>query len=356
MLIGGVTALLEGREVFERFFEDSNDAIVITDLGGRIVRANRTWLRLHGFAFEEVRGQTTKVVKSEHTSREMYGQMWSQIRDPEKGWWKGEIVNRARDGREIPLLLTISAIRRGLEIVGYAGVGIDISERKQVEELKRLYDLVVWHDLKSPLGAALSLLDTLLGGHAGELGDQQRDLVERARAQGARMSELIATSLDLEKLKRRKLTLEIEPVEIVGVLRASFETLRHLAESKSVQLELKGDVRLAWPLDALHFRRCTENLIKNAIEASPAGAGVWASAERSGDGVTLRVHNGGKPIAPDVRATLFHPFGSYGKKGGTGLGVYGVKMLVEAMGGRIGYQTGEEGTTFELVFGGAEGR
>ncbi|MGI5860552.1 MAG: PAS domain-containing sensor histidine kinase [Myxococcales bacterium] len=352
MQLDGVTAPLGGREVFERFFEDSNDAIIITDLGGRIARANRTWLRLHGFTFEEVRGKTTNVVKSEHTSREMYEHMWAQIRDPEKGWWKGEIVNRARDGREIPLLLTISPIRRGLEMVGYAGVGIDISERKQVEELKRLYDLVVWHDLKSPLGAMLSLLDTLLGGYAGELGAQQRELVERARAQGGRMSELIATSLDLEKLKRRKLNLEIEPVEIVGVLRASFETLQKLAARKGVLLELKGAAEIVWPLDALHFRRCTENLIKNAIEASPAGALVWASAERTADGARLRVHNGGKPIPPDVRATLFHPFGTYGKKGGTGLGIYGVKMLVEAMGGRIGYQTGEEGTTFEIAFGG----
>ena len=352
--------LLGGSDLFERFFEDSNDAVIVTSVRGRIVRANRTWLALHGYGLDEVRGQSTALVKSEHTSREMYAHMWAQISDPEKGWWKGEIVNRTRDGREIPLLLTISPIRRAGEIVGYTGIGIDISERKELEQLKRLYDLVVWHDLKSPLGAMLGLLDTLLGGYAGELGDAPRGLIERARAQGGRMSELIATSLDIEKLKNRKLSLDLESVDLVGTLRASFETLAEQAGRKRVALELRGGGEaaapgepLVWSLDPLHFQRCTDNLIKNAIEASPAGGVVWAGAERTGDGaVRLRVHNGGRPIPPDVRATLFHAFGTYGKKGGTGLGIYGVKMLVEAMGGRIGYESGEQGTTFEIGFGG----
>jgi signal transduction histidine kinase len=69
-----------------------------------------------------------------------------------------------------------------------------------------------------------------------------------------------------------------------------------------------------------------------------------------GDEARIRVHNEGAPIPPDVRATLFHPFSTYGKRGGTGLGIYGVKMAVEAMGGRVDCETGAKGTVFEIVF------
>jgi len=345
---------LEDPEIFRRCFEDSTDAIILPDLKGRIVRANGAWLELHGYTLEEVVGQTTRLVRSEHSTREMYEHMWSQIRDPKRGFWKGEVVNRTRSGEDVPLLLTITPIRRDGEITGYMGIGIDIRERKQLEELKRLYDLVVWHDLKAPLTTVLGTLDILLGGYVGEMDPKQREMLERARRQGKRMQELIATSLDLEKLKRRQLQLDLQEVDLVSALRAALEAQAMVAKRR-VSFELLVDghpatdgERILWLLDPVHLQRCLDNLVKNAAEASPQGATVRACVDRTEAGIRVRVHNDGLPIPPDVRATLFHPFGTYGKRGGTGLGLYGVKLLVEAMGGTVGYETGEQGTEFEV--------
>jgi PAS domain S-box-containing protein len=346
-----------GAEVYRRAFEDSTDAILVTDVQGCIRLANPAWLRLHGFEPEEVLGRTPAIVKGPHTSPDVYEEMWQAILDPARGSWRGELVNRRKDGTEVPVLLTISPIRNGAAVAGYLGRALDLRERKAAEEFRRLHDLVVWHDLKSPLGVMLNVLELVLGGAAGEPSPRQRELLGRALRQGQRMQELIATSLDIEKLKARKPVVDLEPVELVGAVREALEDLQALARGNHVMAVLRfggrpatPDDRLWWELDALHLRRCLDNLVKNAIEASPVGGEVTVTVASVPGGVRLRVENGGPPLPAEVRATLFHPFGTYGKRGGTGLGLYGVKLLVEAMGGAVRCESGEAGTAFELAF------
>jgi len=354
---GSDPEVTDAPETYRQCFMDSSDAIVITDAEGRIVSANPAWLGLYGYTLDEVRGRTTAVVKSEHTTREMYEYMWRQISDPAKGFWKGEIVNRKKNGEEVPLLLTITPIRRNDAIIGYMGIGIDLSERKKLEEMKELYDMVVRHDLKAPLGSILTIGETLASGYMGELGDKQKRMLDRIVKAGKQMLEMIATSLDMAKMERGTLRLNIEDVDLFAAVRTSFENLAGLAEHGGVKLELTADGRpagtedrLTAALDPVHLQRCTDNLVKNAIEASPRGETVTVAVAEKGGAGRVRVHNRGEPIPPDVRATLFHPFSTFGKRGGTGLGAYGVKLLTEAMGGTVSYETGESGTTFELAF------
>lgn len=344
-------------EIYRRSFEDSTDGIILTDTRSRILRANRAWLAMHGYQEHEVVGQKTSIVRGPLTSDAVYVHMWEQISNPQLGFWKGELVNRRKDGVEVPVLLTITPVREGERIAGYMAISIDQTERKQAEELKRLYELVVWHDLKSPVAAIQSLLGLVLGEVAGPLTADQRDLVGRATAQAVRMQELIATTLDLEKLKAKKLQLDLQDVELFAAARSSFQTLGSAAAARELRLALFAADRPAADsdeqvlrLDPVHLQRCVDNLVKNAIEASPRGGEVTVRVSQADGAVRLSVRNGGKPIPPDVKATLFHPFGTYGKRGGTGLGLYGVKMLVEAMGGAVSFTTGEAGTEFTLEF------
>jgi signal transduction histidine kinase len=176
------------------------------------------------------------------------------------------------------------------------------------------------------------------------------------------MNELIATSLDLEKLKARQVAVDPEPVDLIATVRASIEDHADAARAAEIAVRLRlGDReateadRLPWELDPLHLQRCTDNLVKNAIEASPRGGEVRAIVAGDAGVARIRVENGGPPLPAQVRATLFHPFGTYGKRGGTGLGLYGVKQLVEAMGGAVRFESGEAGTAFELSFPAARG-
>jgi len=344
-------------ELYRQCFRDSNDAIAITDARGIIIAVNPAFEALYGYSADEVLGRTTAVIKSTNTSRGMYDEMWADIRDPAKGFWKGEIINCRKDGSEVPVLLSITPIRDAGSLIGYMGIAIDLTERKKLEQLKDLYDKVMRHDLKAPLGAIVALSEGLLSGDLPLSGDEARHCLERIRRRAEELLEVINTSLDLDKIARGSWRAEVEPVEVAGLLAEACATLAHLAETRNVRFRLVLDPRavgaerqLPLMLDRIYLRRACENLVKNSLEAAPPQSEVTVTLT-AGEGEYL-VHfaNGGPPIPESVRATLFHPFSTFGKRGGTGLGLTGVKMVVEAMGGRVSYVTGAAGTTFSLHF------
>src|SRR4030043_1635887 len=104
--------LKEELELYRKSFCDSTDTIIITDLQGRIVVANKAWLDLYGYELDEINGKTTNIIRSDKNKDDLYRDIWAQINDPGKGYWNGEIINRKKNGKEIPVYLTITPIKR----------------------------------------------------------------------------------------------------------------------------------------------------------------------------------------------------------------------------------------------------
>ena len=90
--------------LFYNAFQNSTDAIIITDLKGIITEVNKAFTSLFGWDGEDVAGKTTKILRAPQTSDTFYDEMWQSIRN--KGLWKGEIVNKHKDGSLIPILLS----------------------------------------------------------------------------------------------------------------------------------------------------------------------------------------------------------------------------------------------------------
>jgi K+-sensing histidine kinase KdpD len=90
------------------------------------------------------------------------------------------------------------------------------------------------------------------------------------------------------------------------------------------------------------------NLIKNAVEASPAGEKVEV-AMTSGESAVIGIHNAGS-VPIDIRETFFEKYTTSGKSGGTGLGTYSAKLITQTIGGNIKLDTSDEtGTTITIV-------
>src|SRR6478735_7468302 len=98
-------------DIFFRCVEDSNDAIMISDRKGILVYVNPAWSRIYGFPKEEAIGQTPRLLHSGIQDEQFYRKMWSAIADPRSAHWKGELVNKAKDGTLVPVLLTITPYR-----------------------------------------------------------------------------------------------------------------------------------------------------------------------------------------------------------------------------------------------------
>lgn len=116
-----------------QMFNSSREAMVITDRSNRIVSVNDAFTTLTGYPREEAIGQNPSVLQSGRHDRAFYQAMWTSIAD--KGYWRGDIWDRRKDGSNYPKFLAISAIRnQDGEVVNYSAIFYDITERKSLED------------------------------------------------------------------------------------------------------------------------------------------------------------------------------------------------------------------------------
>lgn len=127
-------------EFYFQSYKNSNDAIMITDINGNIVDINQAFINLYGYDREDIINKNARILKSSKSTTELYKKMWADVLNPDKGYFSGEVINLTKDKKEIPVILSITAIKKGENIIGYMGMTVDISVRKQLEETLREYN------------------------------------------------------------------------------------------------------------------------------------------------------------------------------------------------------------------------
>lgn len=114
-------------------FENSHDAIIVTDPEGVIVSVNPAQLRLSGFSREELIGHPSRILDTDREDEAFYAHVWQTLR--ETGHWRGENWNRRKDGHTYPQWTDISAVRGADDqVTHYVAVATDISQLKHAEE------------------------------------------------------------------------------------------------------------------------------------------------------------------------------------------------------------------------------
>ena len=143
-------------EIFFHAFRNSIQALLITDSDGQIIQFNKSFEEFYGYKYDDLKGENPKALNpgrsvyldyginnDEYST--LFGDMWKSLRDPNKGFWEGELVNKKKDGTLIWVRLFISAIRDNSgEIVAFLGIPVDISKKRD-EELK--IRLEIYHTL-----------------------------------------------------------------------------------------------------------------------------------------------------------------------------------------------------------------
>jgi len=173
--INSARAMKEKLLFLARAIEQLEQAVVITNLDSEILEVNEAFLEFYGYRREEVIGKRPRMVNpgkqvyadlgySEKDYDEIFKGMWRDLKDPEKGIWKGTVVNRAKDGRLIWVNLVVDAIHDDVGVsLGYVGMPVDISERVNREKASKF-------ELISTIAALADLRDNETGNHMKRVG------------------------------------------------------------------------------------------------------------------------------------------------------------------------------------------
>jgi signal transduction histidine kinase len=222
---------------------------------------------------------------------------------------------------------------------------------RELDALKDEFVSLVSHELRTPLTSIVGYVELLLDEEAG-LDEGQRRFLRVVERNSARLLTLVNDLLLVARIEQG-LELEREAVDVAELARESLETARPRAEEGGVELVLDAPPVPPVSADRGRLAQVLDNLVANAVKFTPGGrAGIVLG--RNGDDVSIEVFDTGIGIPEQEQRRLFGRFYRASTAvdrqiGGTGLGLYVTKAIVEAHGGTISFTSSEgEGTTFRV--------
>lgn len=212
---------------------------------------------------------------------------------------------------------------------------------KRLTELDRLrtYFLgMVSHDLKAPLVAVESYLQVILGGFAGEINAEQREMLDRSSHRIGELLELIGDLLDVSRIEAGQMAEEFKAMSLAEVVEGALEDVQALAKEKEMELRVEMPEKLPVIHAAPHrLRQVLNNLLSNAIKFTPPQGLITLRVEDKDSHLQVEVMDTGVGIPPEDLPYVFDEFfrGRDVERTGAGLGLSIAKKIVEAHGGKI---------------------
>ncbi|MBK1647652.1 response regulator [Rhabdochromatium marinum] len=319
-------------------------SVVITDADGVILYVNQYFTGVTGYWPDEVIGENPRLLKSGQHDEAFYQSLWQTIANGDI--WRGEMVNKTKHGELLWESVAISPIRdeQGA-VVRYVGIKENIDDRKQLERIKADVERIMHHDLKTPLNAILAIPELLLMDE--NLNAEQRESIGLIRESAYRMYSMIDMSLDLYKMETGQFHCQPQRFSLIPILHEVISTSAWSAAAKQLTTvlhldgrELESNTQVFIDSDARLLSSLFNNLLANAIEASPLGATLHLDIQSNTSGYIVDIRNRGAVPVP-MRACFFEKYRTHGKARGTGLGTYSAKLIADTLGYKLSMHTSD---------------
>jgi signal transduction histidine kinase len=216
---------------------------------------------------------------------------------------------------------------------------VDITRFRQAEELKSTFVSVVSHELKTPVALIKGYAETLRRDDVEWDRDTVQESLDVIGEEADHLTHLIDSLLEASRIQAGGLRLQLTDVDLPRLAEKIVEAFRTQTKIHSFELDFQTDLPPVWG-DPERLREVLSNLVSNAVKYSPNGGTVWVGGRADGNGVTAYVADQGIGIPPEEQGRIFDRFhrvetGLHRRTEGTGLGLYLVKAIVEAHGGRV---------------------
>ncbi|BAY13605.1 PAS domain-containing protein [Calothrix sp. NIES-2098] len=360
-------ALRQSELVFRTLADTMPQMFWITQPDGYHEYFNQRWYDYTGKTLEQTRGEGwQKILHPDDVQRTI--EVWQNSLSSGKTYDIEYRLLRASNGEYRWHLGRAFPLRQEGQIVKWFGSCTDIHDQKlaieeraqalereraariELEKASRMKDdflAIVSHELRSPLNPILGWSTLLLKRQLNaEKTTQALEIIERnAKLQ----TQLIDDLLDVSRILRGKLSLNICVVDLVATIEAALETVRLAAEAKSIQIKTQLDTVVGTVEgDPNRLQQVIMNLLTNAVKFTPPDGQVEISLQQMGANAQIQVTDTGKGITPDFLPYVFERFRQADdvttrKFGGLGLGLAIVRHIVELHGGSVQVASPGEG-------------
>jgi signal transduction histidine kinase len=216
----------------------------------------------------------------------------------------------------------------------------DLLESEQLATIGRMASSIS-HDLRHSLAAIVANSEFLVDSHLSPA--QREELYQEVRIGVNLMTDLIDSLLEFARTRE---SLNLAYSSVPETIQRSLQAVRLHPRYSVSSMEVSCSPQLSGWFDQRKLERALYNLLLNACDAAPGAHGIIrVSAAEVAGAITVSVADNGPGIAQPIRDRIFHPFVSFGKENGTGLGLAVVQKIVQDHGGEVSVQRTAEGMT-----------
>lgn len=225
----------------------------------------------------------------------------------------------------------------------------------QHDKMQQEFVNIAAHELRTPiqpiLGVVDLLKDSMNGRKEAQITEQEMALLQR---NANRLQKLSSEILDATRIEAGTLKLQLETMDINEKIRNVVADMKDLGRERNIQVQIvpvdSNRSPLTVRIDRLRMFEVISNLLRNAAKYSDQNGIITVAAEKKNGEVQVSVSDAGSGIRPEVLPRLFAKFSTDKEKGGTGLGLYLAKNIIEAHGGRIWAENNRDGKGATFAF------
>ncbi|MDD4901393.1 MAG: ATP-binding protein, partial [Patescibacteria group bacterium] len=324
------------------------DGVFVIDKNERLIIFNEIAEKISGFSAEEVLGKRYDEVLKFMLEQD------SRINSEfiKKAMATGEIASMSnhtmlvrRDGIKVPVADSATPFKdKNGRVAGCVVVFRDVTREREIDKMKSEFVSVASHQLRTPLTGIKWFAELLL---KKKLSAAAKDYVKQISISNERMVRLVDDLLNVSRIETgRNFDIILRNADIVPIIKGTIKEQALNAESKQISLVCAADAprQLILPIDELKIRQVFQNLISNAIKYSQEKTTVTIGCRQKNNQAVFFVKDNGIGIPQRQQSQVFSKFFRAENvltmhTEGTGLGLYIVKAIVEAHGGKVWFES-----------------
>ena len=337
-----IRELTQEKQKLASILTSMSEGVVAVDSDGRIILVNPALLRL--FAVED------QIVGAFLAAVPECASLWPHL----SATMKDQRPNQAelRIGERVVVLHTTVLRGEGDRVEGAVAIVHDITERYQLERMRRDFLANVSHELRTPLTSIRGFAQAILEGVTANE-EQTRRYLQVIMDESLRLTRLVNTILDLSRIESKAISLNFETLDLAHAVMDAVESIEPIARDRQINFELELPALPPVRADRDWTAQIFLNLLENAVRLSPQGGTIvvrGSVSEREGRRyVRIAILDNGPGIPEDDLPYIWERFykvdksRQYQRGVGTGLGLVIVKELVQQHGGWVHAENRPEG-------------